>query len=57
MNISVELTFTPIKEYYEAIIMNFQSLGETGLKTIKNIRSTQFYGAYGHVMRLLQKRR
>lgn len=56
MNISVELTFTPIQDDYEPAIMNFiKSLRETDLKVIENPLSTQVYGTYDHVMKILQK--
>ncbi|MGB3773969.1 MAG: thiamine-binding protein [Leeuwenhoekiella sp.] len=56
MNISVELTLTPIQDDYEpAIIAFIKSLRESDLTVLENPLSTQIYGDYDKVMTLLQK--
>lgn len=56
MNISVELTLTPIQDDYEPAIKNFiKSLRDSDLKVIENPLSTQVYGEYDQVMTILQK--
>ncbi|HEA31270.1 MAG TPA: hypothetical protein ENH91_14980 [Leeuwenhoekiella sp.] len=56
MNISVELTLTPIQDDYEPAIINFiKSLRDADLKVIENPLSTQVYGEYDQVMKILQK--
>ncbi|RMA66311.1 thiamine-binding protein [Ulvibacter antarcticus] len=56
MNISVELTFSPLQDDYEAAIIDFiKSLRASGLKVLENPLSTQVYGEYDEVMNLLQK--
>lgn len=56
MNISVELTLTPIQDNYEPAIINFiKSLRDSDLKVIENPLSTQVYGEYDQVMTILQK--
>jgi uncharacterized protein YqgV (UPF0045/DUF77 family) len=54
MNISVELTLTPIQDNYEpAIIQLIQNLRNSGLKVLENPLSTQVYGDYDEVMTVL----
>ncbi len=56
MNISAELTLTPIQDNYEPAIIQFiTSLRNSGLKVIENPLSTQVYGDYDAVMEVLQK--
>jgi uncharacterized protein YqgV (UPF0045/DUF77 family) len=55
MNISVELTLTPLQDDYEPAIINFiKKLRNSGLTVIENPLSTQVYGDYDTVMSLLQ---
>ena len=54
MRISVELTLTPLHDNYEPAIINFiKKLRASGLKVLENPLSTQVYGDYDEVMRLL----
>lgn len=54
MKISVELTLTPIQDDYEPAIINFiKKMRESGLTVKENPLSTQVYGEYDEVMRLL----
>jgi len=54
MNISVELTFTPLQNEFEAPIINFiKKLRASGLTVLENPLSTQVYGDYDKVMQLL----
>lgn len=54
MNISVELTLTPLKDDYEpAIIAFIKSLRASGLKMIETPLSTQVFGDYDAVMNTL----
>jgi uncharacterized protein YqgV (UPF0045/DUF77 family) len=56
MNISVELTLTPLQDEYEPAIINFiKSLRASGLTIMENPLSTQVYGPFDEVMPLLQK--
>ena len=56
MNISVELTLTPIQDDYEPAIINFiKKMRESGLTVKENPLSTQVYGDYDEVMKLLNK--
>ncbi len=55
MNISVELTFTPLQSDFEEHIINFiKKLRASGLTVLENPLSTQVYGNYDQVMQLLQ---
>lgn len=55
MNISVELTLTPLQDDFEPPIINFiKKLRASGLTIIENPLSTQVYGEYDEVMNLLQ---
>lgn len=54
MNISVELTLTPLHDDYEPAIIHFiKQLRASKLKVIENPLSTQVYGDYDEVMTLL----
>lgn len=56
MNISVELTFTPLQDEFEPPIIDFiKRLRVSGLTIKENPLSTQVYGDYDAVMGLLQK--
>ncbi|QAA81877.1 hypothetical protein EI546_09150 [Aequorivita sp. H23M31] len=56
MNISVELTLSPLQDDWEPAIINFiKSLRNSGLTVLENPLSTQIYGEYDEVMNLLQK--
>ncbi len=55
MNISVELTFSPLQDDFEQHIINFiKKLRVSGLIVLENPLSTQVYGDYDKVMLLLQ---
>ena len=54
MKISVELTLTPIQDNYEPAIINFiKQLRASGLTVKENPLSTQVYGEYDEVMKVL----
>ena len=54
MEISVELTFSPLQDDFEApIIQLIQSLRQSGLDIIENPLSTQVFGDYDKVMSVL----
>lgn len=56
MNISVELTLTPLQDDYEPAIIDFiKKLRASGLTVLENPLSTQVYGEYDEVMQMLQK--
>jgi len=56
MDISVELTLTPLQDDYEPAIINFiKALRNSGLTVLENPLSTQVYGDYDAVMNVLQK--
>ena len=56
MNISVELTLTPLQDDFEPAIINLiKRLRMSGLTIMENPLSTQVYGEYDTVMSLLQK--
>lgn len=56
MNISVELTLTPLQDNFEAPIINFiKKLRASGLTVLENPLSTQVYGDYDRVMLLLRE--
>lgn len=56
MNISVELTFTPLQDDYEPPITAFiKKLRTSGLTVLENPLSTQVYGEYEKVMSILTK--
>ena len=55
MNISVELTFSPLQDDFEEHIINFiKKLRGSGLTILENPLSTQVFGDYDTVMNLLQ---
>ncbi len=55
MDISVELTFSPLQDDYEDHIIKFiRKLRDSGLTILENPLSTQVYGEYDTVMTLLQ---
>ena len=54
MNISVELTFSPLQDSFEEHIINFiKKLRASGLTILENPLSTQVYGEYDQVMNVL----
>lgn len=54
MNISVELTLTPLQDDFESPIINFiKELRSSGFIVKENPLSTQVYGPYNGVMELL----
>ena len=56
MNISVELTLTPIQDNYEPAIINFiKKMRDSGLTVTENPLTTRVYGAYDAVVVLLNK--
>ena len=56
MEISVELTLSPLQDDFEQPIINFiKKLRASGLTVIENPLSTQVYGEYDTVMTVLQK--
>ena len=56
MQISVDLTFSPLQNDYEAYIINFiKRLRDSDLTIIENPLATQVYGDYDTVMELLTK--
>jgi uncharacterized protein YqgV (UPF0045/DUF77 family) len=56
MDISVELTLTPLQDNYEELIINFiKKLRDSGLTIRENPLSTQIYGDYDSIMNLLNK--
>ena len=56
MEISVELTFSPLQDEYEPEIIRFiKALRDSGLKVLENPLSTQVYGEYKQVMKVLHR--
>lgn len=54
MDISVELTLSPLQDGFEEHIINFiKNLRTSGLTVLENPLSTQIYGEYDLVMRVL----
>lgn len=54
MNISVELTFSPLQDDFEKHIIAFiKKLRNSGLTVLENPLSTQAYGDYDTVMKVL----
>ncbi|PKP25428.1 MAG: hypothetical protein CVU03_08065 [Bacteroidetes bacterium HGW-Bacteroidetes-2] len=54
MQISVELTLSPLQDTFEQPIIDFiLKLRNSGLKVIENPLSTQIYGNYDAVMNVL----
>ncbi len=55
MNISVELTLSPLQDNFEPPIIDFiKKLRASGLTVLENPLSTQVYGEYDAVMELLR---
>lgn len=55
MNVSVEITFSPLQDNYETEIIRFiKALRVSGLRVMENPLSTQVYGEYDRVMQVLQ---
>ena len=55
MKISIELTFTPLKDDYEPHIIDFiKTLRSSEFRVLENPLSTQIYGDYNKVMSFLQ---
>ncbi|WGK66120.1 YkoF family thiamine/hydroxymethylpyrimidine-binding protein [Croceiramulus getboli] len=56
MDISVELTLSPLQDDFEPIIIAFiKKLRSSGFKIVENALSTQVFGPYDAVMDMLQK--
>lgn len=56
MEISVELTLTPLQDDYEGPIIDFiKKLRDSGLTVMENPLSTQVYGEYDRVMNVLKE--
>ncbi len=56
MNVSVELTFSPLQDNYEPEIIRFiKALRASGLTVLENPLSTQVYGEYQQVMEVLYR--
>lgn len=54
MKISVELTLTPLQDDFEPAIIHFiQQMRASGLTVLENPLSTQVYGDYDAVMKVL----
>ena len=54
MEISVELTLSPLQDHYEQPIIDFiKRLRNSGFTVLENPLSTQVYGPYDEVMQLL----
>lgn len=54
MKISVELTLSPLQEDFESRVINFiKKLRASGLQIKENPLSTQVYGDYDEVMKVL----
>lgn len=54
MNISIELTFSPLQDDFEEHIISFiKKLRVSGLTILENPLSTQVYGEYDKVMNVL----
>lgn len=56
MQISVELTFSPLQNDYEDAIIEFiKALRNSGLTILENPLSTQVYGDYDEVFKTLKE--
>ena len=56
MNISVELTLTPLQDNYEELIKSFiKKIRTSGFTVLENPLSTQIYGDYDDIMKLLNR--
>ncbi|WP_372973644.1 thiamine-binding protein [Muriicola sp.] len=55
MNISVELTLSPLQDDFEPPVIAFiKALRASGLKVVENPLSTHVYGPFDEVMTLIQ---
>lgn len=55
MEISIELTFSPLQDNFEQHIINFiKKLRASGLTVLENPLSTQVFGEYDAVMKVIQ---
>ncbi|MFC2148064.1 MAG: hypothetical protein WBM91_10595 [Eudoraea sp.] len=56
MNISVELTLSPLQDNYEELIIGFiKKIRASGFTVLENPLSTQIYGDYDDIMKLLNR--
>ena len=56
MEISVELTFSPLQDDFEQHIIDFiKKLRSSGLTVLENPLSTQVFGSYDAVMQVISK--
>ncbi len=56
MDISVELTFSPLQDDFEIHIINFiKKLRDSGVTILENPLSTQVFGEYKQVMGVLNQ--
>lgn len=56
MNVSVELTLSPLQDDFEPPIVAFiKRLRDSGFTVLENPLSTQIYGPYDEVMEVLNK--
>lgn len=56
MQVSIEITLTPIQDDYEPIIIDFiKSVRNSGFSVLENPLSTQIYGDYDEVMEFLKE--
>lgn len=56
MEISVEITLSPLQDEYEEQIIRFiKKLRASGLTVVENALSTQVFGEYDLVMNILQR--
>jgi len=56
MNVSVELTLSPLQTNFEPIVIDFiKALRSSGLTIKENPLSTQVYGSYDEVMTVLNQ--
>ena len=56
MNISVELTLSPLQDNYEELIIGFiKKIRASGFTVLENPLSTQIYGDYEDIMKLLNR--
>ncbi|MEQ3655652.1 MAG: hypothetical protein ABNH00_07295 [Dokdonia sp.] len=56
MHISVDLTFSPLQDDYEAHIIAFiKRLRDSGFTIIENPLATQIFGSYDELMPFLQE--
>lgn len=56
MNISAELTLSPLQDNYEELIIGFiKKIRASGFPVMENPLSTQIYGDYDDIMKLLNR--